>query len=210
MLLVGDDWAEAHHDIEIEDEAGRVLARRRVPEGLAGFTMLHELVAEHLDPAAEPDQVVPAYTASASALPAVLSTMAAQTEMLVGQLEQGFGQHPDAEIYRSQPGLGVILGARVLAEFGDDPSRGRAFWARSRARRCTWCRCSSLLSPRCAVRCQLRDHAGAWRGGPPRVPGCNPERRRPESDRGGSNISRNLFSAPRAHLNAIGHTPPAQ
>jgi transposase len=35
----------------------------------------------------------------------------------------GFGQHPDAEIYRSQPGLGVILGARVLAEFGDDPGR---------------------------------------------------------------------------------------
>jgi hypothetical protein len=29
----------------------------------------------------------------------------------------------DAEIYLSQPGLGVILGARVLAEFGDDPGR---------------------------------------------------------------------------------------
>jgi hypothetical protein len=27
-------------------------------EGLAGITMLHELVAEHLDPAAEPDQVL--------------------------------------------------------------------------------------------------------------------------------------------------------
>ena len=300
MLLIGDDWAEAHHDIEIEDEAGRVLARRRLPEGLTGITLLHELVAEHLDPAAEPDQVligietergpwvqallaagyvvfainplqvaryrerhspsgaksdaadahllaeivrldrahhrriagdseiaehvkiaarahqsmiwsrvrqvntlrsllreyypaalaafgtdlagrdalavltvapspdlgrrlsqsrietllrragrqrnisstaakiraaltseqltarpgvIPAYTASASALLAVLSTMAAQTEVLAGQVEQGFGQHPDAEIYRSQPGLGVILGARVLAEFGDDPSR---------------------------------------------------------------------------------------
>ena len=30
---------------------------------------------------------------------------------------------PDAEIYASQPGLGVILGARVLGEFGDDPHR---------------------------------------------------------------------------------------
>jgi hypothetical protein len=57
VLFIGDDWAEAHHDIEIEDESGRVLARRRVPEGLAGITTLHELVAEHLDPAAEPDQV---------------------------------------------------------------------------------------------------------------------------------------------------------
>jgi transposase len=57
-MFVGDDWAEAHHDIEIEDEAGRVLARRRLPEGLAGITTLHELVAEHLDPAAEPDHVL--------------------------------------------------------------------------------------------------------------------------------------------------------
>jgi hypothetical protein len=58
VLFIGDDWAEVHHDVEIEDEAGRVLARRRLPEGLAGITMLHELVAEHLDPAAEPDQVL--------------------------------------------------------------------------------------------------------------------------------------------------------
>jgi transposase len=300
VLFVGDDWAEAHHDIEIENDEGRVLTRRRLPEGLAGITMLHELIAEHLDPAAEPDQVqlgietergpwvqallaagyvvyainplqvaryrerhspsgaksdaadahllaeivrldrahhrpvagdseiaehvkiaarahqsmiwsrvrqvntlrsllreyypaalaafgtdlagrdalavltvapspelgrrlsqsrietllrragrqrnvasiaakiraaltaeqltarpgvIPAYTASASALLAVLTVMAAQTEVLAGQVEQGFGQHPDAEIYRSQPGLGDILGARVLAEFGDDPGR---------------------------------------------------------------------------------------
>jgi transposase len=38
-------------------------------------------------------------------------------------VEAGFGQHPDTEIYLSQPGLGPILGARVLAEFGDDPHR---------------------------------------------------------------------------------------
>ena len=38
-------------------------------------------------------------------------------------MEEHFGQHPDAEIYRSQPGMGAILGARVLAEFGDDPHR---------------------------------------------------------------------------------------
>ena len=59
----------------------------------------------------------------ASALIAVLTTMVAQTEVLAGQVEQGFGRHPDVEIYRSQPGLGTILGARVLAEFGDDPDR---------------------------------------------------------------------------------------
>jgi len=300
MLFIGDDWAEAHHDIEIEDKAGRLLVRKRLPEGLAGVTLLHELIAEHLDPSGEPDQVlvgietdrgpwvqallatgylvyainplqvaryrerhstsgaksdpgdahllaeivrldrahhrriagdseiaehlkvaapahqtmiwsrvrqvntlrsllreyypaalavfgtdlaspdalavlaaaptpelgrrlsqarietllrkagrqrniaataariktalgsdqltarpgvVPAYAASASALVAVLTTMVTQTEVLAGQVEQGFGRHPDVEIYRSQPGLGVILGARVLAEFGDDSDR---------------------------------------------------------------------------------------
>jgi transposase len=300
VLFIGDDWAEAHHDIEIEDDSGSVLARKRLPEGLAGITALHELIAEHLDPAAEPDQVligietergpwvqallaagyavfainpmqvaryrerhstsgaksdsadahllaeivrldrahhrpvagdseiaehvkiaarahqtmiwsrvrqvnalrsllreyypaalvafgadladhdalvvlaaapspeqgrrlsqarieallrkagrqrnvavtaakiraalgseqltarpgvIPAYAASTSALVAVLTAMVEQTEVLAGQVEQGFGQHPDAEIYRSQPGLGTILGARVLAEFGDDPDR---------------------------------------------------------------------------------------
>ena len=58
MLFVGDDWAEAHHDIEIVDETGRRLAGRRLPEGLAGISRLHELVADHLDRDAEPDQVL--------------------------------------------------------------------------------------------------------------------------------------------------------
>ena len=57
MLLVGDDWAEAHHDIEIEDELGRRLARGRLPEGLAGISRFHELVADHLDPDSEPSEV---------------------------------------------------------------------------------------------------------------------------------------------------------
>src|SRR4051794_35737845 len=48
MLFVGDDWAEDHHDVEIQDETGRRLARARLPEGIAGLTRLHELVAEHL------------------------------------------------------------------------------------------------------------------------------------------------------------------
>jgi len=45
MLFVGDDWAEDHHDVEIEDEAGRRLARRRLPEGLAGIAQMHALIA---------------------------------------------------------------------------------------------------------------------------------------------------------------------
>ena len=38
-------------------------------------------------------------------------------------LQTRFSQHPDAVIYLSQPGLGNVLGARALGEFGDDPDR---------------------------------------------------------------------------------------
>ena len=69
--------------------------------------------------------------ATVSALVAVITTMVAQTGVLEEQVRQGFGQHPDAEIYLSQPGLGTILGARVLAEMGDDPER----YADARARK---------------------------------------------------------------------------
>jgi transposase len=47
-LFIGDDWAEAHHDVELQDEQGRRLARRRLPEGVAGIAALHALVVEHL------------------------------------------------------------------------------------------------------------------------------------------------------------------
>src|ERR1700761_7337146 len=43
-LFTGDDWAEDHHDIEVMDEAGKVLARRRLPEGMAGMSQLHALL----------------------------------------------------------------------------------------------------------------------------------------------------------------------
>ena len=55
MLFVGDDWAEDHHDVHLMSEAGARLASRRLPEGLAGVKVFHELVAAHAD---EPGQVV--------------------------------------------------------------------------------------------------------------------------------------------------------
>ncbi len=297
-LFVGDDWAEDHHDVELMDEAGRVLARRRLPEGVAGMARLHELVGQHLgvdaedaevvigietdrgpwvtalvaagytvygvnplqasryrerlgvsgaksdtgdshmlgdmvrtdshqlravagdspdadavkvvarthktmiwertrqvqrlrcqlrdyfpaalaafedldaadalellakapDPAraakltraqvsaalkrarrrdipakatailaalrsaqlGQPPAITAAYAATVRSLIAVITTLNEQVKALQSEVEAVFGRHPDAEIYLSQPGLGSVLGARVLGEFGDDPHR---------------------------------------------------------------------------------------
>jgi transposase len=60
--------------------------------------------------------------------------IAGLNEQIVGlerDLHGAFEQHPDAEIILSLPGLGSTLGARVLGEFGDDPTR----YVDARARR---------------------------------------------------------------------------
>jgi transposase len=53
----------------------------------------------------------------------IVAEMTTQIDSLAAELEASFEGHPDAEILSSLPGLGVVLGARVLAEFGDDPTR---------------------------------------------------------------------------------------
>jgi hypothetical protein len=58
VSFIGDDWAEAHHDIEIVDEDGVVLAGRRLAEGVAGVASLHALVGNWLGERDEPDQVL--------------------------------------------------------------------------------------------------------------------------------------------------------
>jgi transposase/transposase IS116/IS110/IS902 family protein len=71
----------------------------------------------------QPPAITAAYAATVRSLIAVITTLNEQVKILQGQVEAHFGQHPDAEIYLSQPGLGPVLGARVLGEFGDDPHR---------------------------------------------------------------------------------------
>ncbi len=70
-----------------------------------------------------PPLVAEAMGATVAALVAVIAELNTQIAGLETQLAEGFEQHPDAEVICSLPGLGMILGARVLAEFGDDPNR---------------------------------------------------------------------------------------
>jgi transposase len=67
--------------------------------------------------------VAAAFGASTRALVGIIAELNRQIIELETELSTHFETHPDADIYRSLPGLGVILGARVLGEFGDDPNR---------------------------------------------------------------------------------------
>jgi hypothetical protein len=72
---------------------------------------------------AQPAAVTEAYAAAVRATAAMLITLNEQIRGLEVQVEAHFLRHPDAEIYLSQPGIGTVNGARVLAESGDAPGR---------------------------------------------------------------------------------------
>jgi transposase len=86
------------------------------------------LRTEHLG---QPPVVAAAYAVTVRAQAAILAVLNTQIAELEEQVDANFSKHPDADIYLSQPGLGVVLGARVLAEFGDDKKR----YADARARK---------------------------------------------------------------------------
>jgi Transposase/Transposase IS116/IS110/IS902 family len=129
LTLTGVDTLELLAKAPTPDQAAKLTltqisaalkrARRR---GIAdkAATIQRALRTAHLR---QPEVVTAAYAATIGATVAILQTLNAQIRAMEGQVEAHFGQHPDAEVYRSQPGIGVILGARVLAEFGDAPGR---------------------------------------------------------------------------------------
>jgi hypothetical protein len=82
--------------------------------------ILAALRGEHLG---QPPALTAAYAGTVRSLIALITALNEQVKTLQGQVGENFGRHPDAEIYQSQPGMGAILGARVLGEFGDDPDR---------------------------------------------------------------------------------------
>jgi hypothetical protein len=112
-------------------EQGRRLTRAAVRRALVGagrhrnlqarVVAVHDALAAPQLAASEP--VEAAYRHVVDSLVAVLSCINQQIMDLEQQLASRFGAHPDAAIIRSQPGLGVVLGGRVLGEFGDDPDR---------------------------------------------------------------------------------------
>jgi len=81
------------------------------------------LQALRTDQLTAPAQVAAALGATTKAAVAIIGELNTQITQLETELGAHFEQHPDADIYLSQPGLGDVLSARVLGEFGDDPNR---------------------------------------------------------------------------------------
>jgi transposase len=77
----------------------------------------------------QPVVVAQAHAVAVVDLAGLLQQVIARIEHQEKELDRSLKAHPDAEIYLSLPGLATVLGARALAEFGDDPNRyldGRA------------------------------------------------------------------------------------
>jgi transposase len=130
-VQLADPEALAVLELAPTPEQGRQLTRAAVRRALVAGGRRRNLqarvVAVH-DALAAPQLaasagVEAAYAEVVTALVAMLRCCNAHVVALEQQLSCQFSTHPDAAIVRSQPGLGVVLGARLLGEFGDDPDR---------------------------------------------------------------------------------------
>jgi hypothetical protein len=112
-------------------ELGRTLSRAKIAAALRRGGRQRRIderageihTALRTDQLAAPETVTAAMGVSVGASVAVIATMGAQIDALAQELTASFERHPHAEVVRSLPGLGTILGARVLGEFGDEPNR---------------------------------------------------------------------------------------
>jgi transposase len=119
LLALAPDPAQAAGLTLAQITAALTRARRRNRAEKANAIQA-ALQADYLG---QPAIINVAYAATVRAQVAILTVFNAEIKTMEDQVEAHFGKHPDAEIYLSQPGLGVVLGARVLAEFGDDKDR---------------------------------------------------------------------------------------
>jgi transposase len=135
--LAGPD-AVAVLSIAPTPDLGRRLSRSKIASALrkAGRRRNVDSRAEQIQAALRSEQlhapatVTRAYGTVTSSLVTLIASLNGQIADLERELETAFEDHPDAKILRSLPGLGTVLGARALGEFGDD--RTRYFDARAR------------------------------------------------------------------------------
>jgi transposase len=127
----------SHHDaasvlaIAPTPALGRGLSRSKIASALrrGGRSRYVEKRAEEIQTALRadyleaPERVAEAYGVSARSSMALIEVFTKEIANLEVALSEHFEQHPDAKVVLSLPGLGTVLGARVLGEFGDDRTR---------------------------------------------------------------------------------------
>jgi transposase len=118
-------------EIAPNPELGRTLSRSKIAAALRRSgrrryvdertgEIQAALRAEYLG---APATISRAYGLVTSSSLALIASYSREIAVLEAGLSEHFEQHPDAKIVRSLPGLGTVLGARVLGEFGDDRTR---------------------------------------------------------------------------------------
>jgi hypothetical protein len=112
-------------------EAGRALSRATIAAALrragrhrnTGQRAIDIQAALRAGYLQAPPAVTAAYGAAARSAVRLIAAYTTEITELEEALAGHFEQHPDAKTVRSLPGLGTVLGARVLGEFGDDRTR---------------------------------------------------------------------------------------
>jgi hypothetical protein len=118
-------------EIAATPELGRGLSRSKIASALRkggrqrNFEQRSEVIQEALraEQLEAPEVIAKAHGLVTRSAVALIVSFNAQIAELESALSEHFEQHPDAKVVLSLPGLGTVLGARVLGEFGDDRTR---------------------------------------------------------------------------------------
>jgi hypothetical protein len=118
LLAKAPDPAQARKLTRAQVSAAMKRAGRRDIHGKA-TAVLAALRSEQLS---QPPVLAGAYAATVRSLAALITALNEQVKVLEEQVKDHFGRHPDAEIITSQPGMGMILGARCSQSSATTPS----------------------------------------------------------------------------------------
>src|SRR5215211_2969027 len=109
-ITCGIDWAEAHHDVALVNTVGTTLARLRIGTGVAGFTALMALIAEHTD---EPESVAVAIETDQNLIVAVLQAAGLEVYAINPRAVARYRERSAQAGAKSDPGDAIVL-ANIL------------------------------------------------------------------------------------------------
>ena len=109
-ITCGIDWAEAHHDVALVDDVGTTVAKCRIDTGLAGFTALMALIAEHTD---EPESVAVAIETDKNLIVAALQAAGLTVYAINPRAVARYRERSAQAGGKSDPGDAIVL-ANIL------------------------------------------------------------------------------------------------